>query len=94
MLDWVVLYWEGRLEGLNARSLGDVLQQPVSREVREGVIHDSGDQLGELPGYLRPHLPLQYNNVLRSWPGADWLGSHLLYNLLAVIIEKFIDSVR
>ena len=78
-------------EVVNARSLVDVVQESVSRQVREGVIHDSGDQLGELAGYLRSHLALQYNKEVRSWPGA---ASHLLYNLLAVIIEKLIDGVR
>ena len=78
-------------EVVNARSLVDVVQESVSRQVREGVIHDSGDQLGELPGYLRPHLPLQCRQEVPPDPLA---GSHLLYNLLAVIIEKLIDGVR
>ena len=69
MLYRVLLYGEGELEGLNTRGLGDVVQQTVSRELGEGVIHDSGDQLGELPGYLRSDLGLQYNKEVRTWPG-------------------------
>ena len=68
-----VLYWQGQV--VNARSLVDVVQQSVSRQVREGVIHDSGDQLGELPGYLRPHLELQCRHVRPPGPpGPPWLA--------------------
>ena len=89
MLDRMLyrLYWEV----VNAGSLVDVVQQSVSRQVGEGVIHDSGDQLGELPGYLRPHLPLQHSQEV---PPDLLAPSHLLYNLLAMVIKKFIDGVR
>ena len=89
MLDWV-LYWVLHWQVINARSLVDVVQESISREVGEGVIHDSGDQLGELPGDLRPHLELQCRHLPPPWSS----GSHLLYNLLAVVIKKFIDGVR
>ena len=75
---------------VNARSLVDVVQQPVGRQVGEGVVHDPGDQLGELAGDLRPHLELQGGVSGHLGPGH---GSHLLNNLLAVIIQKFIDGV-
>ena len=44
---------------INPRSFVDVVQESVSRQLREGVIHNSCDELGELPGDLRPHLELQ-----------------------------------
>jgi len=68
MLDWVL---DGHV--VNPRRLHvQVVQQSVGGKLREGVVDDPGDQLGQLPGDLR---------------------SDLLYNLLAVIIEKFIDGV-
>ena len=84
-----VLYWVLHWQVINPRSLVDVVQESISREVREGVIHDSGDQLGELPRDLRPHLELQCRHLPPPWSP----GSHLLYNLLAVVIKKFIDGV-
>ena len=52
---------DGRLKRqvVDARSLVNVVQETISREVGEGVIHDSGHQLGELTGDFRPHLSLQ-----------------------------------
>ena len=75
MLDWV-LYWVLHWQVINARSLVDVVQESVSRQVGEGVIHDSGDQLGELPGYLRPHLELQCRHVVPPTP--PWSPALLL----------------